>query len=80
MVISFIKQQNTRKEEGMIITSIKGITLSFPKDVVNVIDLGYLGVEKNFPEQKSSLSVKRRETKNYLLRKKSIIYYTRKRG
>jgi hypothetical protein len=25
-----------------------------PKDVVNVYDLGYLGVEKDFPEQKSS--------------------------
>jgi hypothetical protein len=26
-----------------------------PKDVVNVFDLGYLGVEKNFLEQLSSL-------------------------
>ena len=26
-----------------------------PKQVVNVFDLGYLGVEKDFPEQLSSL-------------------------
>src|SRR6185437_5613034 len=26
-----------------------------PKDVVNVFDLGYLGVEKDYPEQLSSL-------------------------
>jgi DDE superfamily endonuclease/Helix-turn-helix of DDE superfamily endonuclease len=26
-----------------------------PKQVVNVVDLGYLGIEKDFPEQKSSL-------------------------
>ena len=26
-----------------------------PKEVVNVFDLGYLGVEKDFPEQLSSL-------------------------
>jgi hypothetical protein len=26
-----------------------------PKEVVNTFDLGYLGVEKDFPEQKSSL-------------------------
>ena len=26
-----------------------------PKQVVNVVDLGYLGIEKDFPEQLSSL-------------------------
>ena len=35
-----------------------------PKQVVNVIDLGYLGVEKDFPEQLSShCHIKRRKTK-----------------
>jgi DDE superfamily endonuclease len=33
-----------------------------PKEVVNVVDLGYLGIEKDFPEQLSSLHAKRRET------------------
>ncbi len=36
-----------------IYSYIRGIILSLPKQVVNVIDLGYLGVEKDFPEQLS---------------------------
>jgi hypothetical protein len=31
-----------------------------PKEVVNVVDLGYLGIEKDFPEQKSSLLFKKK--------------------
>jgi len=31
-----------------------------PKEVVNVFDLGYLGIEKDFPEQKSSLPSKKK--------------------
>jgi hypothetical protein len=31
-----------------------------PKQVVNVIDLGYLGVEKDFPEQISSLPYRKK--------------------
>ncbi|HEY6536002.1 MAG TPA: transposase family protein [Candidatus Nitrosocosmicus sp.] len=31
-----------------------------PKEVVNVFDLGYLGVEKDFPEQKSSIPIRKR--------------------
>ena len=31
-----------------------------PKQVVNVFDLGYLGVEKDFPEQLSALPYKRK--------------------
>jgi hypothetical protein len=31
-----------------------------PKQVVNVLDLGYLGVEKDFPEQLSISSYKRK--------------------
>ncbi len=33
-----------------------------PKDVVNVFDLGYLGVEKDYPEQLSSLPHRKKET------------------
>jgi hypothetical protein len=33
----------------------KNHSVTLPKQVVNVFDLGYLGVEKDFPEQKSSL-------------------------
>ncbi len=31
-----------------------------PKEVVNVVDLGYLGVEKDFPEQLSALPCKKK--------------------
>ncbi len=43
-----------------------------PKQVVNVLDLGYLGVEKDFPEQLSShYHIKRREiNKSYLQKQK----------
>ena len=30
-----------------------------PKDVMSMYDLGFLGVEKDFPEQKSSLPIKK---------------------
>ena len=32
-----------------------------PKEVVNVYDLGYLGVEKDFPEQKSIITLQKEE-------------------
>lgn len=35
-----------------------------PKDVENVFDLGFLGVEKDFPEQTSSLFCKRKKKRN----------------
>jgi hypothetical protein len=37
-----------------------------PKDVVNVYDLGYLGVEKDFPEQLSSLPYKKKRNQKEL--------------
>ena len=40
-----------------------------PKQVVNVFNLGYLGVEKDFPEQLSSLPNRKREIINYLKKK-----------
>lgn len=53
-----------------------------PKEVVNVVDLGYLGIEKDFPQQLSSrYHAKRRETKkNYRMKKKSITKFILKRG
>jgi hypothetical protein len=35
-----------------------------PKKVVNVVDLGYLGVEKDFPEQLSSLPNKKKRNQD----------------
>ncbi len=43
----------------MIMMSIKRIILT-PKQVVNVVDLGYFGVETDFPEQLSALPYKKR--------------------
>jgi hypothetical protein len=36
---------------------------STPKEVENVFDLGFFGVEKDFPEQKSSLPFKKKRNK-----------------
>ena len=42
-----------------------------PKQVVNVVDLGYFGVEKDFPEQLSALPCKKkRNHENYLQEEK----------
>jgi len=43
-----------------------------PKQVVNVIDLGYLGVESDFPEQLSALPCKRK--RNQILSQEEIDY------
>jgi hypothetical protein len=53
-----------------------------PKQVVNVIDLGYLGVEKEFPEQLSShCRIKKIETnKSYPKQKKNITKSIPRRG
>ena len=52
----------------MTMMFIRRIILLLPKQVVNVVDLGYLGVEKDFPEQLSShCRIKRRETKKRYL-------------
>jgi hypothetical protein len=45
---------------------------STPKQVVNVIDLGYLGVEKDFPEQLSALPYKRK--RDQILSREEIDY------
>ncbi len=63
VVISFIRA-HIRKEENMIMMSIKRIILSLPKEVVTVVDLGYLGVEKDFPEQLSALPFKRKRNQD----------------
>ncbi len=56
----------------MIITSYKKNHPVTPKDVVNVYDLGYLGVEKDFPEQLSSLPYKKKRNQRFICKKKKI--------
>jgi hypothetical protein len=41
-----------------------------PKQVVNVFDLGYLGIEKDFPEQLSSLPNRKKRNKVVTRRKR----------
>ena len=50
----------------MTMIFIRRIILSLPKQVVNVIDLGYLGVEKDFPEQLSALPYKKKRNQEEL--------------
>ena len=71
MALSSIKQ-TIRKEEGMTIIFIKKIVLSLPNQVVNVFDLGYFGVEKDFPEQLSSIP--NRKKRNLELSQEEIEY------
>lgn len=52
-----------------------------PKQVVNVFDLGYLGVEKDFPDQKSSIPNRKKRNQKELTReeKEHNQYHSRKR-
>jgi hypothetical protein len=43
-----------------------------PKEVVNVYDLGYLDVDKDFPEQKSSIPNRKKRNHELPKKKKSI--------
>ena len=72
MAISFIRSP-IRKEKGMTIISHKENHPVIPKEVVTVVDLGYLGIDKDFPEQLSALPCKKkRNLKIYCKKKKSI--------
>ena len=53
-----------------------------PKQVVNVLDLGYLGVETDFQNNYPPYHIKRKEIKkSYLKKKKSITkFIPKKRG
>ena len=52
-----------------------------PKQVVNVVDLGYLGVEKDFPEQLSALPYKKKRNQIFItMMKKSTTKFILKRG
>jgi hypothetical protein len=72
-----VKNQLTVNKDGYILHKIahkkgkrhdydiyKGNHPVFPKQVVNVLDLGYLGVETDFPEQLSALPLKRKRNQD----------------
>jgi hypothetical protein len=52
-----------------------------PKQVVTVVDLGYLGIETDFPEQLSShYHIKRKETNFYQMMKKNTTKFILRSG
>ncbi len=50
-----------------------------PKQVVNIFDLGYRGIEKDYQNNYHHCHSKRKETKSYLMRKKSTTKFIQKR-
>ena len=60
-----------RKDIAMTMISIRRISLSvIPSQVVNVFDLGYLGVEKDYPaRQLSALPCKEKRNQDELFQK-----------
>jgi hypothetical protein len=58
----------------MTITSIKNNHPVTPKQVVNVFDLGYLGVEKDYPKQLLS-TLPNRKKRNLELTQEELEYY-----
>jgi hypothetical protein len=66
VVISFTKYA-IRKEENMTIYSIyKKNHPVIPKEVVNVVNLGYLGIKKDFPDQLSELPYRKKRNQDLL--------------
>jgi hypothetical protein len=80
MVISFIKPPIKKDEDTTSYSIYKNIHPVTPKQVVNVVDLGYLGIEKDHPEQLSALPYKKKRNQEELLqRKKRITKFIRKK-
>ncbi len=67
--ISFTNQV-IRKEEDMTMIFIKRNHPVIPKEVVNVYDLGYFGVGKDFPEQLYIISYKKKRNLDVPRRKR----------
>jgi len=82
--IRTVKNLYTANQKGMIIYKTKHKQrgrkhdyriykknhAGIPKEVVSMFDLGFLGVEKDYPEQKSSLPVKKEKDCELTLQEK----------
>ncbi len=55
----FIKQNTSKQEEDAITIYKKKNPPITPKEVENVLDLEFVGVEKDYPDQKSALPIKK---------------------
>ena len=76
-----IHKANIRKDRDTTMMLYKKNHPITPKQVVNVIDLGYLGIEKDFQNNYRHCRIKRKETnKRYPKKKKSITKFIPKRG
>ena len=83
IIIHKVGYKNGRKHDYQIYKNNHPV---IPKEVVNVVDLGYLGIETDFPEQKSSIPIRKKrnlelsqEEKDYNKnhsRKKIVIEHT----
>ena len=60
--MSSFTKQNTKKDIGMFESYKKNHPVT-PKEVINVFDLGYLGVEKDFPDKISSIQNRKEKPK-----------------
>ncbi len=60
-------KQSGRKHDYRIYKNNHPVT---PKDVENIFDLGFLGVEKDYPEQISSLPIKKKRNQDLTLEEK----------
>ncbi len=56
----------------MTMMFIRRIILSFPKQVVNVVDLGYLGVEKDFPRTTIIITLQKEKKSGIITRRKRL--------
>ena len=65
------KIQPIKKEKDMIMMFIKRTIQSFQK-VLNIFDLGYVGVETDFPEQLSVLPNRKEEKSGTITSRKRV--------
>ena len=61
-IINKANHKKGRKHDYIFKNIRRTILLSPPPQVVNVIDLGYLGVEKDYPKRISTLPYKKKRT------------------
>ena len=66
LIIHKLGYKKGRRDMIMIYIYRKNHIVTPKKEVVNVFDLGYLGVEKDYPQQKSS-SLPYKEKRNHEL-------------
>jgi hypothetical protein len=75
-ILHKIRHKKGRKHDYDIYKSNHLVT---PKEVVNVVDLGYLGVEKDFPDQLSALPYRKKRNQDSSQKEKEKTEFTLER-